>query len=60
MYDIAGKSVAAIRKRHRLSHPSLPFGQFFARPFGQSCRSLDELKSFLLRSRYVSEVGRLE
>lgn len=55
IYDVAGKPVAAIRKRYRLAGPSVPFGRYFSQPLAHHCSSLDDVRLFLRRCRYASD-----
>jgi hypothetical protein len=55
IYDVVGKSVAGIRKRHRIAQPNVPFGRFFSQPVSQHCRDLADIRSFLRTCRYVSD-----
>jgi predicted transglutaminase-like cysteine proteinase len=55
IYDVQGKPVAGIRRRHRLAQPDLPFGRFFSQPLGHKCASIENVRSFLRTCRYASD-----
>lgn len=55
VYDVEGRPVASVRRRHRLALPDVPFGRFLSQPVATKCSSLDEIRAFLRTCRYVSD-----
>ena len=55
IYDVDGRPVAGVRRRHRLARPNVPFGRFLSQPLTQRCSSLEEVRAFLRTCRYTSD-----
>lgn len=55
-YDSVGKLISQpSKKRHRFFKPTFPMGTYVMQPLPTKCRSLEEVRLFLSKCRYVSD-----
>jgi len=54
-YDFEGRRIAQPSKKRHPSFQGRPMGFFLSQPLKSPCRSLDEIRTFLLTCRYVSD-----
>jgi Bacterial transglutaminase-like cysteine proteinase BTLCP len=54
-YDATGHQVSQPFSRRRGPHPTFPIGRYISQPLSIQCRTIGELRSFLLTCRYVSD-----
>jgi hypothetical protein len=55
-YDGIGKLVSQpSKKRHRFFKPTFPMGTYISQPLATKCNSLEEIRLFLAKCRYVSD-----
>jgi hypothetical protein len=57
IYDVAGTAVGTptTRKRKRLFHGTFPPGRYVSQPLSKQCSSIEELRRFLSKCKYVSD-----
>ncbi len=53
-WDIEGRPVSQPRRRHGF-RSTFPMGAYLSQPLAVRCGSLEEIRSFLLRCRYVAD-----
>jgi hypothetical protein len=54
--DGIGKLVSQpSKKRHRFFKPTFPMGTYISQPLATKCNSLEEIRLFLAKCRYVSD-----
>src|SRR5215471_14141488 len=55
-YDSVGKLVSQpSKKRHRFFKPTFPMGTYVSQPLATKCNSVEEIRLFLGKCRYVSD-----
>jgi hypothetical protein len=55
-YDTVGRPTFRPDQRRRRRFPtSFPIGRYFSQPLGNQCQSLEDLRTFLRKCRYVSD-----
>ena len=56
-YDFEGRKIFKPSKtKHRAFHPTFPMGAFGTSPIKHKCSSIEDLRDFLLKCRYVSDM----
>lgn len=55
VYDAIGKQVSQPFHRHKGLHPTFPMGRYVSQPLSVQCKTITDVRSFLLDCRYVSD-----
>lgn len=54
-YDGIGKQVSQPFHRRKGPHPTFPMGRYVSQPLGVQCKTIGDVRNFLVRCQYVSD-----
>lgn len=54
-YDAIGRQVSQPFSRRKSPHPTFPIGRYLSQPLSMQCRTIADLRRFLLTCNYVSD-----
>jgi hypothetical protein len=54
-YDANGKQVSQPFHRRKGPHPTFPMGRYVSQPLGVQCKTIGDVRNFLIGCRYVSD-----